>query len=188
MPRGVQKTCRHGDSGHGLVGMVVLCWQLDMMILGVFSNINASMIVLFYDLQSLERRVHGLNWLEVAWDSCLRNLSRPSPHFSQEHYSSSGSCPQSLPELYYSPAHAWSPTPLIHTLTVVLDIPPTSSLKICLVITLGWLVPVTGPPPLQLRSLLVSTQPHACFAIKLGSWPTYPYRSVYVCCSLTWAT
>jgi len=33
IPGGVQKTCRGGTSGHGLVGMVVLDWQLDLMIL-----------------------------------------------------------------------------------------------------------------------------------------------------------
>jgi len=28
-----KKTCRHGTSGHGLAGMVVLGWRLDFMIL-----------------------------------------------------------------------------------------------------------------------------------------------------------
>ncbi|KAM6033030.1 butyrophilin subfamily 3 member A2-like [Theristicus caerulescens] len=44
-----------------------------------------------------------------------------------------------LPELRYSPAHAWSSTPRIQTLTLtlVLDIPPASSLQICLVATVG---------------------------------------------------
>ena len=39
---GVQKTCRYGTSGHGLVDMVALGWQLDLMILEVFSNLNDS--------------------------------------------------------------------------------------------------------------------------------------------------
>jgi len=35
----VQKTCRCGTSGYGLVGMVVLGGWLDLMILEVFSNL-----------------------------------------------------------------------------------------------------------------------------------------------------
>ena len=34
-----QKMCRWGISGHGSAGMVVLGWQLDLMILEVFSNL-----------------------------------------------------------------------------------------------------------------------------------------------------
>jgi len=49
IPGGVQKMCRRGTSGHGLVGMVVLGGWLDLMILGVFSNLNDSMI-LFYEI------------------------------------------------------------------------------------------------------------------------------------------
>ena len=40
--------CRCGTWGHGLAGMVVLESWLDLMILEVFSNLNASMI-LFYE-------------------------------------------------------------------------------------------------------------------------------------------
>jgi len=36
---GVQKTCRCGTSGYGLVGMMVLGGWLDLMILEVFSNL-----------------------------------------------------------------------------------------------------------------------------------------------------
>jgi len=37
IPGGVQNTCRCGTLGHGLVGMVLLGWQLDFMILrGLF--------------------------------------------------------------------------------------------------------------------------------------------------------
>ena len=32
-------TCRCDTSGHGLAGMVVLAWRLDLMILEVFSNL-----------------------------------------------------------------------------------------------------------------------------------------------------
>jgi len=39
IPGGVQKTCRCGTSGYVLAGMVVLGWQLDFMILEVFSNL-----------------------------------------------------------------------------------------------------------------------------------------------------
>jgi len=39
MPGGVQKTYRCGTLGYVLVGMVVLDWQLDLMILEVFSNL-----------------------------------------------------------------------------------------------------------------------------------------------------
>ena len=37
--------CRYGSSGHGLVGMVVLGWWLDLIILEVVSNHNNSMIL-----------------------------------------------------------------------------------------------------------------------------------------------
>ena len=37
--------CRRDTSGHGLSGMVVLSWRLDLMILKVFSNLNDSMIL-----------------------------------------------------------------------------------------------------------------------------------------------
>ena len=40
-----KKTCGYGPSGHGLAGMVVLGWWLDLMILEVFSNLNDSMIL-----------------------------------------------------------------------------------------------------------------------------------------------
>jgi len=40
IPGGVEKTCRCGTLGHGLAGMVVLGWQLDLMTLEVFSNLN----------------------------------------------------------------------------------------------------------------------------------------------------
>ena len=45
IPRVVQKTCRYGTSGHGLLGMVVLGGWLDLMILEVFSNLNDSIIL-----------------------------------------------------------------------------------------------------------------------------------------------
>jgi len=35
--------CRCDTSGHGLAGMVVMGWRLDLMILEVFSNLNDSM-------------------------------------------------------------------------------------------------------------------------------------------------
>ena len=38
-PGGVQKPCRRGTSGYGLVDMVMLGCQLDLMILEVFSNL-----------------------------------------------------------------------------------------------------------------------------------------------------
>jgi len=41
----VQKTCRHGTLGHGLVDKVVWGWQLDLLVLEVFSNLNGSMIL-----------------------------------------------------------------------------------------------------------------------------------------------
>ena len=44
-PGGVQKTCRCGTSEQGLVGLVVLGWWWDLMILEVFSDLW------FYDLQ-----------------------------------------------------------------------------------------------------------------------------------------
>ena len=53
IPGGVQKTCRCGTSGHGLAGVVVIGWQLDLMILEVFSNLNDSMILFYDSVQSL---------------------------------------------------------------------------------------------------------------------------------------
>ena len=44
IPGAVQKMCRCGTSGHGLAGMVVLGWWLDLMILEVFDNLNEIMI------------------------------------------------------------------------------------------------------------------------------------------------
>ena len=41
--------CRCGTSGHGLVGMAVLGGRLDFMILEVFSNLNDSMILWFFN-------------------------------------------------------------------------------------------------------------------------------------------
>jgi len=46
---GVQKTHRYGSSGHGVAGMVVLGWRLDLMILEVFSKLNDSMIIHYLD-------------------------------------------------------------------------------------------------------------------------------------------
>ena len=45
IPGGVQKRCGYGTSGHGLAGIVVMGWQLDLMILEVFSNLNDSVIL-----------------------------------------------------------------------------------------------------------------------------------------------
>ena len=39
IPGGVQKTCRSGTLGYGLVGMMVLGGWLDLMISEVFSNL-----------------------------------------------------------------------------------------------------------------------------------------------------
>jgi len=46
IPGGVQKTCRCGTWGHGLVGMVVLGGSWDLVILEVCSNLNDSVILL----------------------------------------------------------------------------------------------------------------------------------------------
>jgi len=40
-----KKRCRRGNSGHGLVGMVVMGWWLDWMISDIFSNLNDSMVL-----------------------------------------------------------------------------------------------------------------------------------------------
>ena len=53
-PLGVQKMCRWGTLGYGLVGMVVLGWWLDLMILEVFSNLW------FYDSMNLPNP--GILW------------------------------------------------------------------------------------------------------------------------------
>jgi len=44
IPGGVQKMCRCGTWGHGLAGMVVLGWWMDLLILEVFSSLNDSVI------------------------------------------------------------------------------------------------------------------------------------------------
>ena len=49
IPGEVQETCRCGTLGYGLVGMVVLGWRLDLKILEVFSNLNNSVILWFYE-------------------------------------------------------------------------------------------------------------------------------------------
>jgi len=41
---GVQKMCRYGTLGHGLVGMVLLGEWLDLMTLKIFSSLNDSRI------------------------------------------------------------------------------------------------------------------------------------------------
>jgi len=46
IPGGIQKPCRCGTSGHGLAGVGVLGWRLDLMIFQVFSNLNDSVILL----------------------------------------------------------------------------------------------------------------------------------------------
>jgi len=45
IPGGVKKASSYGTSGHGLAGMVVMGWRLDLMILGVFSNLDDSKIL-----------------------------------------------------------------------------------------------------------------------------------------------
>ena len=44
VPGGVQEMCRCGTEGHVLVGMVVMGWWLDEIILELFSNLNDSVI------------------------------------------------------------------------------------------------------------------------------------------------
>ena len=39
IPEGLQKMCRCGTLGHGLAGMVVLGWWLDLVILDIFPNL-----------------------------------------------------------------------------------------------------------------------------------------------------
>ena len=69
IPGGVQKTCRCGTSGYGLVGMVVLGWQLDLVTLEIFSNLNDSMILWFYDsmifskVESAELHAYEMEYL-----------------------------------------------------------------------------------------------------------------------------
>jgi len=45
IPGGVKKPCGCGTSGHGLTGMGVLGWWLNLMISEVFSNIHDSVIL-----------------------------------------------------------------------------------------------------------------------------------------------
>ena len=75
IPGGVQKMCRHGTLGHGLVGVVMLGWQLDLMILEVFSNLNDSVMLWFHDLDfwwrltphSLHMSKLGVSWAARCW-------------------------------------------------------------------------------------------------------------------------
>jgi len=63
--KGVQNTRRHGTSGHGLAGMLVLGRRLDLMILGVFSNLNDSMILWKYIVSLLERSHFAVSVVSV---------------------------------------------------------------------------------------------------------------------------
>lgn len=45
IPGGVQQTCTFGILGHGFVGMVVISWWLDQVILVLFFNLNDSVIL-----------------------------------------------------------------------------------------------------------------------------------------------
>jgi len=45
VPEGVQETWRCGTEGRGLVGLVGMCWWLDLMILMVFSNLSNYIII-----------------------------------------------------------------------------------------------------------------------------------------------
>lgn len=40
----IQEKHRHGTDGYGLVGMAMMGWRLDVLILVMFSNLNDSMI------------------------------------------------------------------------------------------------------------------------------------------------
>ena len=55
--------CRYGTPGHGLAGMVVLGWQLHLMILEVFSNLDDAMIQIIAGTHewsfSLSESLHG---------------------------------------------------------------------------------------------------------------------------------
>ena len=73
---GVQKTCRCGTSGYGLVGMVLLGWWLDFMILEVFSNLW------IYDLLVVEN-AHAL-WLAYSKVRLLRCADKPYGFWSAQ--------------------------------------------------------------------------------------------------------
>ena len=71
---GFKKTCRCGNSGHGLAGMVVLGGWLDFVILEVFSNLNDSMI-----LQPLDHHRRVPSFLLQLPLACAGSLAASPP-------------------------------------------------------------------------------------------------------------
>jgi len=69
IPGGVQKTSRCGPLGYGLVGMVVLGWWLDLMILEVCSNLNDSMFLWF-----LRFKINKIKFLIRIIGFCVKYL------------------------------------------------------------------------------------------------------------------
>jgi len=67
MPGGVQKVCRYGTSGHGLLGMVMLGRWLDLMILEIFFSLN-DYLILCSSLGSSSESKSPVFW--VAGHSC----------------------------------------------------------------------------------------------------------------------
>ena len=60
-----KKTCRYGTPGHDLAAMVVLGWQLYLIILEIFSNLDESIILSFYDTMKLV--MPSNNFLYLPW-------------------------------------------------------------------------------------------------------------------------
>ena len=53
--------CRYCILGHGLAGMVVMGWQMDLVISEVFSNLNDSVVLWVYDWGIPHRKIFSLH-------------------------------------------------------------------------------------------------------------------------------
>lgn len=68
-----QEVCRCGTGEHRLVGVVVMGWQLDFMIVEVFSNLNDSMILNMIFLNRSQKS-HALDSIAVSLSGlCIKS-------------------------------------------------------------------------------------------------------------------
>jgi len=64
----------YGTSGHGLEGVVVMGWWLDLVILEVFSNLNNSMIFRAVSREVVVSIGKRLRTIKIVWGICEENL------------------------------------------------------------------------------------------------------------------
>jgi len=70
---GFKKMCRCGTLGYGLVGLEVMGWQLNLMILEGFSNLKDLMTLRFYE--------YGACSTSCLLHTCMPELSSRPPKF-----------------------------------------------------------------------------------------------------------